>query len=163
MTHVPEVVLLLSTASIAVAPALGGWLLSFKDNTAVEMISIVGLTLLRAWSNERSILSEGKCAVLRRVFLSVSETIGVLLWSGVAAVISEVSDVKSMILIPMFLNVFFDHLLSIMRDFLWWVIVIIWLSSLLFLVFIILFHVSMLVLVSVVQIDSSDLLHGDQS
>lgn len=55
MAHIPEVILLLGTASVAVTPALGGWLDTIKSDTTVEVISVVCLSLSWARSNKWTI------------------------------------------------------------------------------------------------------------
>lgn len=157
VTHVPEVVLLLRSTSIAVVPAVRRWLDTIKNNTSVEMISIVGLTLFGSWTV--SSLHERDSGVLGRVFLSISETIWMFLWFLVTTIIRKVSDVKSMIIIPILFHILSNHFLSIRRNLLRWV------RSLFnfILIVIVFFHVSMFVLVSVVQTHSSDLLNGDHT
>jgi hypothetical protein len=157
-THVSEVIVLLRTTSIAVAPAVGRWLNTIKNDTTVEMIAVVGLTLPRGWTiaslhKRRSVLGRV------RSDLGIGETIVVFLWLLVTTVVRKVSDVKSMIFIKILFNVLSNHILSVTGNFLRWVITFFFFN----LIVIILFHVSSFVVVSVVQVKCSSLLNGDDS
>jgi len=157
-THVSEVIVLLRTTSIAVAPAVGRWLNTIKNDTSVEMITVVGLTLPRGWTiaslhKRRSVLGRV------RSDLGIGETIVVFLWLLVTTVVRKVSDVKSMIFIKILFNVLSNHILSVTGNFLRWVITFFFFN----LIVIILFHVSSFVVVSVVQVKCSSLLNGDDS
>ena len=63
-THVCEVIVFLRSTSIAVTPAVGGWFDTVENDTSVEMISVVSLTLPWSWTiaglGERSSSVDGR-------------------------------------------------------------------------------------------------------